>query len=351
MSQQSNPTGPARSFPRVARRTVTVDPSAAVTRGFLNERDSLPRVLRPAAGVDLVDWVEQNTGAVEEELTRYGAVLFRGAGDHSSRAFARIAAALTGELLNYIEGSTPRTRLSAGVYTSTEYPPEYAISMHNELSYAHKWPGRLFFCCVQAPAEGGETPIADGRRVLARLRPDLVARFTRLGVRYLRNLHGGSGPGLSWQAVFETEDRGFVEEYCREGGIEFSWRPDGGLRTSQVRPAVVSHPRTGEQVWFNQADQWHPTNLTEELAGAMTAVAGTDQLPIHAEFGDGSPLGSADLAHIRAVMREESKTFRWQEGDILAVDNTMVSHGRRPFSGPRKVLVSMGDTVRLPEVV
>ena len=31
----------------------------------------------------------------------------------------------------------------AGVYTSTEYPPEFFISLHNELSYSTRWPSRL----------------------------------------------------------------------------------------------------------------------------------------------------------------------------------------------------------------
>lgn len=234
------------------------------------------------------------------------------------------------------------------VYTSTEYPPEYTISMHNELSYAHRWPGKLFFFCERAPETGGQTPIADGRRVLELLPPDLVLRFVERGVRYLRTMHDGRGAGLSWPTVFESTDRDFVSAYCREGGIDFEWRADGWLRTSQTRPAVVRHPGSGDLVWFNQADQWHPSNLGD-IAGAMTSVGGED-LPLDATYGDGSPIDVADLEVVRDVCRQARIVFDWAAGDILVVDNTRMSHGRMPFQGPRRVLVSMGDPIRLDQV-
>src|SRR3712207_7852091 len=39
--------------------------------------------------------------------------------------------------------------------------------------------------------------------------------------------------------------------------VSFRWDDDGGLRTSQVRTATHTHPLTGEEVWFNQADAFH----------------------------------------------------------------------------------------------
>ncbi|MDA2921410.1 TauD/TfdA family dioxygenase, partial [Desulfobacterota bacterium AH_259_B03_O07] len=31
----------------------------------------------------------------------------------------------------------------------------------------------------------------------------------------------------------------------------------------------------------------------------------------------------------------------WQKGDVMVLDNYLVAHGRRPFKGPRKILVAM----------
>jgi len=33
----------------------------------------------------------------------------------------------------------------------------------------------------------------------------------------------------------------------------------------------------------------------------------------------------------------------WRTGDVLLVDNVLLAHGRRPFTGDRRVLVAMSD--------
>ena len=332
------------------RRPVPADPADLVESGPLTAGQPAPWAFRPRVPLDLAEWVKASRDLVECQLLAHGAVLLRGFGLTAADHFERVAQAFTGDLLNYVEGSSPRTMITEKVYTSTEYPPDFPISLHNELSYAHKWPGKLFFFCVSPPASGGETPIADGRALLNRLPPRVVERFSRKGVRYLRTMHAGRGPGLSWPTVFETTDRAAVEAYCARGGIEFTWLPDGWLRTSQVRPAVIRHPKTREPVWFNQADQWHPSNLGTEMDQAITLTAGESGLPLNAQYGDGTPIEVADLEAVREAARDTGITFGWAAGDVLVIDNTMTLHGRRPFTGPRRVLVSMGDPVYLDDI-
>lgn len=336
--------------PPMARRALHADPAALVHSEPLGTGAAAPWVFRPRGAVDLPGWIGACREEVDLRLRRYGAVLFRGFDVATPERFESVARAFTDDLLGYVEGSSPRTMLTPGVYTSTEYPAEFPISLHNELSYAHRWPGLLFFFCRTPSASGGETPVADGRRLLAAIPPGVVRRFTEKGVRYLRTMHGGRGPGLSWPTVFETADRAEVEAYCRDGGIAFEWLPGGRLRTSQTRPAVIHHPVTGEAVWFNQADQWHPSNLGGALDRAITSVADRTELPLNAEYGDGTPIDPADLDAVRAAARDTAVAFPWEAGDVLVVDNTMTLHGRLPFTGPRRVLVSMGGPVRLDEV-
>ncbi|CAM5231048.1 hypothetical protein SANTM175S_04757 [Streptomyces antimycoticus] len=33
----------------------------------------------------------------------------------------------------------------------------------------------------------------------------------------------------------------------------------------------------------------------------------------------------------------------WHTGDLLLIDNMLVAHGRRPYTGTRRVLVAMSD--------
>jgi alpha-ketoglutarate-dependent taurine dioxygenase len=296
-----------------------------------------------AAGVEsLIPLYREHESFFRGKLLEHGALLFRGFSVATAEAlelFSRSASA--SGLLGYVDGTSPRTKVKAGVYTSTEYPPAYFISLHNELSYTSRWPSRLFFCCAVAPQEGGETPIVDSRALLRAIPAEVVERFREKGVRYVRNLHGGRGFGLSWQSVFETDDRAAVESYCRESGVEFEWKGGGGLRLTQVRPATALHPQTGEEVWFNQADQFHPTEMDEQTRKAVLSVMKPEELPKNAYFGDGTPLDESTLEKVREATRAQMVLFPWQVGDLLILDNMLVAHGRMPFAGPRKILVAM----------
>ncbi|WP_435602539.1 TauD/TfdA family dioxygenase [Streptomyces sp. bgisy130] len=244
--------------------------------------------------------------------------------------------------LAYVHGNSPRTKVGANIYTSTEYPAEYAISMHNEMSYAHQWPARLLFFCETAPQSGGATPVIDGVRWLACLDAEVREAF-RSGVRYTQNLHGGLGLGKSWQSTFETEDRERVEAFLSDSGATWQWLQDGGLRISQVRPAVIRHPVTGDEVWFNQSDQWHPAALGDDTSAALAAIMPPEELPQSVSFADGSPIPDAYAVQVRDRGLANAVDVDWCAGDLLLIDNVLVGHGRRPFTGPRRVLVAMSD--------
>jgi hypothetical protein len=243
--------------------------------------------------------------------------------------------------LDYIAGASPRVKLGEGVYTSTEYPEQYTLSLHNELSYTYRWPDHLYFCCHMAAEHGGETPLGDSRAILKNIDAGLVRQFKSKQVQYVRNLHGGTGTGYSWQEAFETDERRTVEDYCYAGGIRFEWKEDGGLRLSEVRPATASHPVTREEVWFNQADGFHPSGLDPETYKAIGSTMREDQLRLNAYFGDGSRIEPSALDHIRQVLRNSMVLVSWRPGDILILDNMLTSHGRMPFTGARKILLAM----------
>jgi alpha-ketoglutarate-dependent taurine dioxygenase len=291
----------------------------------------------------LLAWCRSNAAAVRTTLLREGAILFRGFGIADRADFAHFARAVGGAPGEYVGGNSPRTRLEAGIYTSTEYPARLPISLHNELSFAAEWPALIMFGCLQPAEQGGETPLADGRRVLRVLPEPVVDAFARRGVMYLRHLHGGQGLGPSWRQVFQSEDHDEVERLHRGSFDRFQWTTDGGLRLTAIRRAIIEHPETGEAVWFNQAEQFHPSGLGGTLGERLRAsYAGReDQLPQNARFGDGTEIPETMLHAVRAALDAERVQFAWQRGDLLLVDNRLVLHGRMPYTGDRLVLVAM----------
>jgi alpha-ketoglutarate-dependent taurine dioxygenase len=189
--------------------------------------------------------------------------------------------------------------------------------------------------------QGGETPIADCRRVYERLDPEIVRAFRERKYMYVRNF--GDGFGLSWQSAFRTTERAVVEEYCRRNEIDFEWKENDRLKTRQVRRAVATHPRTGEQVWFNHLTFFHVSTLEPQIRAALLAEFAEGELPNNTYYGDGAEIEPAVLDQLRSSYAAEEVTFSWETGDVLMLDNMSAAHGRRPYTGLRNVVVGMAE--------
>jgi alpha-ketoglutarate-dependent taurine dioxygenase len=313
-----------------------------VSQHLLDEGRSLPFVFEPvAAGVDLATWALAHRPLIETQLAIHGGLLFRGFAIEAQQDFERFVDAWGVSRMHYLEGATPRRELGHQVYTSTEFPPEHHIALHNELSYTMAWPMKIAFCCLQPAASGGETPIADVRRVLARIPSDVRQRFAEAHWMLVRNY--GRGFGLSWSSVFRTDDKREVERYCRESEIEWEWLDETRLRTRQVRPATARHPSLGHVVWFNHIAFWHASSLDPESRRLLVSEFGEEGLPYNTYYGDGQPIADDVVEILRQAYEAETVRFSWQQGDVLCLDNMLAAHGRGAYSGPRQVIVAMGD--------
>lgn len=308
----------------------------------LHPDQPLPLVAEPAtADVALAEWAAHHRPLVDAKLHEHGAILFRGFAIEDAPAFERCAAAVCSGLFNE-NGEHPRESVSGNVYTPVFYPRDQKLLLHNENSFNPRWPRKILFCCLVPPQSGGETPLADSRKVYQRMAPDLRRRFEERQVTYMRN-YGGDGLGLSWQEVLRTDEPAEAERLFRETGMSWEWRGGGRLRTLAVRPAVIEHPVTREKVWFNQAQHWHVSCLAPQTRSAMEALFAEQDLPRHCFYGDGSRIEDEAMQEILRAYEDLEVTFPWRRGDVLLVDNLLTAHGRNPFTGERKILVALGD--------
>jgi len=337
---------------RKSMQPISISGAQLVRAGHLPGREeALPLVIEPNPEVGplkLHEWAADNIDFIERSVLRYGGVLFRNWDARTQDDFHRVLSAIGAELIQYTESSTPRRNLKNNVYTSTEFPQDQTIALHNELSTAATFPLRIWFFCDVPAEQGGETPIADVRGVYRRLSPETRAKFEAKGWLLVRNY--GDGFGLTWQDSFHTDDRAEVERYAAEQAMECEWKEGDRLRTRQVRPAVAVHPATGDRAWFNHIAFWHDSSLDPEVRQLLREQFAPEDMPYQTFYGDGTTIEDEVAAELRAAYLAERVVFPWSKGDLLMMDNLLAAHGRMPYRGDRKTLVAMAQPYRRPDL-
>jgi alpha-ketoglutarate-dependent taurine dioxygenase len=335
---------------------------------------SLPLLVEPSHPAEgltaLTERLLASPQWARERLLAHGALLFRGFGVGSAPDVERLARAIEPELANDYLGTSPRDAVTPYVFNASELPPYYPIPQHIEMSFVARPPRTLFFACLVEPqGPGGETPLVDFRAVLRDLEPGVRARFERLGVRNVRNYDGPASPKTRdlwklkrWDEMFGTTDRKAVERRAQDSGFQVQWKPHDRLALVNTQPATRPHPETGEPVWFNHAQVFHPSAAAGEyrriarrggprlrylglaaLAEAMTLLkrlGRPEDQAMYCSYGDGSPIGRGELEAVREAIWKNMVFPRWRRGDVLAIDNRAIAHGRMPYRGPRHIVVA-----------
>src|SRR5207245_9174772 len=182
----------------------------------------------PMRRVDATDdgprWAAEHRDALRAAVVEHGSLLVRGLGLRDVAGTEAVFRRL-GSLMTEREAFAPRRRYSDVVYSASKWPPNQHMCMHHELSYTLEFPSLMLFACLIAPAEGGETPVADASAVLQSLPAELVERFERAGWLLIRNYNGEIGASIA--EAFGIDDRHAVESYCRANAIKFEWQADG----------------------------------------------------------------------------------------------------------------------------
>ncbi len=296
----------------------------------------------------LLTWITEHRRWIEETLLKHGGILLRGCGVQTAEMFEQVVIALQIKCVPYTQGSSPRSRVHNLIYTSTNYVASKPIPLHTELSYTCWAPHKIVFFCETPPATEGQTPIASTAAIYQKIPADLRQRFLDRKIRYTKNMVDGEQKpfellGKPWQQQFETSDRTEVEAFLNQSDIQYVWKENGTLVTHQVLPAITQHPITGETVWFCQPQIFH-YGAYGKAGQLLCNMIGEENMPMNATYGDGSPISPEEIQTLCDCADSEATVFSWQKGDVLVLDNFLVAHGRRSYSGDRKILAALGNS-------
>ncbi|MBO1335462.1 TauD/TfdA family dioxygenase [Streptomyces sp. VRA16 Mangrove soil] len=308
--------------------------------------DSPPLLAADGAG-DPEGWTARHRDTLRAAVAAHGALLVRGLALADPGAAAAVFRCCADALMPDREPFAPRRTYGNGVYSATKWPPNQQMCMHHEVSYALEFPGLMLFACLEAPASGGATGLADAGAVLDALPAGLTKRFEQEGWLLTRAYHEEIGASVA--EAFGTDDRAAVTAYCRAHAIDCAWRGDGSLHTRQHRSAVVGHPVDGRRVWFNQIAFLSEWTMEPEVRAYLTEEYGPDGLPFNTRYGNGDPIDEDVVRLLNEVYEQHTVRTRWAAGDLLLVDNVRTAHSRDPFDGPREVLAALAEPVRLAD--
>ncbi|WP_286202883.1 TauD/TfdA family dioxygenase [Rhizobium lusitanum] len=311
-----------KDIPDIGSRILTVAPME--TDGFLDDPDNL----------------EKCRCMIDDQLAVNRGVLLRNFALRDRSEFEAFIRALGYGTFSYKGGIAIREQENRVSMNASDEDSRITLAPHNEMAYLANYPRKIFFYCDTQAERGGEVPINDIRETLPLIPSDIREKFERLGVRYYRMLPRRSQSGQTgWTETFGTSDCVEVEAYMRQNGYDFEWIDDDRLKYSYQRPAILRHPETGEQLWFNQITELNSSYWRNhpQFAGDLPE----DAYPATTSYGDGSPIDPDTIGLLRAALWRSSYAVRMQPQDLLVLDNQIMQHGRFAYEGARRHYVSM----------
>ena len=301
-------------------------------------------------------WVDQQKPLISDLLLEAGAVIFRGFAVPDSPDFERFLGAFKTVDFDYTGGGTDRGAPEGKVFQSTRARNDWRLVLHQEMAYMPRYPKRIAFYCRVAPDVGGETIISPMRGFTDKVRPGFMEKLRETGVLNIRNFRDEKRSAghekldanhRTWQEAFLTQDPKEVEQKINDLGLEFEWQENGSVTMTYRGPAVINHPVTGEELWFNQINTQAPT---DQSWGADRAALMRSELynaknppPYDVRYGNGDPFEWEDVLTLNPIYDSACVGVPYEKGDVMLLDNFLVAHGRNPYEGQRDVKVMLFD--------
>lgn len=194
------------------------------------------------------------------------------------------------------------------------------VPPHGELYSLPSPPDYLFFYCYQRASTGGQTTIYDGKQINHFLNKDAFDQFKDNSIVYT---HKWSP--FQWVPFFKTKEIGIVKQKLEETNGVSILRAVEDLVEFSFETSAFSD--TGDGAFVN---------------GIVNILSRKHQGINHVTWKNGREIDDLIVNQINAATERCELSVNWKAGEILAIDNHRVMHGRKAFTGERKLAVRFG---------
>jgi len=199
-------------------------------------------------------------------------------------------------------------------------PRGHAQALHCENGRSVSPPVLLWFWCERPAAEGGATTICDGVRLWEALSPQTQRLFQRERVAY------GAGGAVPTQAMLAQLQQSYL---AKDFAIE------------QLRGQIFRFFDDDTAIVEYATSAVHRSHFSE-LPAFTNSITGPYRGTVRLESTGDIP--HAVMEEITSAQEALTDEIPWETGDLLMLDNSRFTHGRRGFSDlERKVYSMMGD--------
>ena len=254
---------------------------------------------------------QADAAAIRALIESHGAVLLRGFAA-TIEGFGALGQALCGTAV-FNESPNRETFGAEGVVVQSVNLGADPFPLHPEVAREPWRPDLAMFFCLDPPGVGGQTNICDGIAIVDSL-PDPVRR------------------ALEGKRLF----------YIRPASPEMLryW-----LGTDRPDDALLADPPAACPYWFRRSPQGivrgftrpalEPTLFQRRPAFANFLLFARDYLrKRRIPLLEGQVFDDETVDEIRSVARALTYSPRWQQGDVLLLDNSRFMHGRKAIADP-----------------
>ncbi|MBF5058994.1 TauD/TfdA family dioxygenase [Candidatus Neptunochlamydia vexilliferae] len=329
----------------------------------------------------LKQWLKESHSFIQEKMIEYGGIYFKGFDVETAQDFEDIAIEIDPHLCDRHPFNCS-TRTWHTKYTCEVANPNIKKSlipkgMHNEDAYVGKIPKTIFFHPLEPSKEGGETLVADCRKIY-RLLPEKLKK--KLRGKAMRNDLVMHDEALLVNGRIPKSMEAIEQLGASHNSKETVRISDNLTRFRFEIPAVINCEGCPDPVWFNliyiaptlsyntYIDTWfaysHLGGCLNKLR-AIRIIFSTLYKDIkfwvkslfnrnpedpnylsevgHYSLTDGTKISFWERVQINLAIWKSAAVVPLKKGEIVALDNRLTSHGRMPFKGRRVFLAALGS--------